>query len=278
MWQQKKTNKKNTKAWQRFLWRVWNNFYARHLIMAVSVVALALLAVSLWLMIYTRHGQTFVLPDFSGLSLDNAQRLAKANHLRIEVTDSTFVASKPRGSVIEQNPKPEVRVKDNRTVFLTLNAMSAKKVAVPSVVGLSLRQAKAVIEQQGFEVGRLFFSYDIAPGNVIGQLYQGRPVKANEQLESGSKINLMIGKSSASEHTALPQLSGLPLPLAKSSIIEASLNVGLVRYDESVKTRVDSLNAKVYAQHPVVANGKTLLEVGSVVNIYLTVNEARLGE
>lgn len=261
------------------MWRVWGNFYARHLIVAVSVVALALLAVNLWLMIYTRHGQTFALPDFASLSLADAQRLAKANHLRIEVIDSVFIAGRARGSVIEQNPKPEVRVKNNRTVFLTMNAMSAKKVFVPSVVGLSLRQAKATIELQGLEVGLLSFSYDIAPGNVIGQLYQGRQVKVGEQLEFGSKINLIIGKSYGSANTALPQLGGLPLPLAKSNIIEASLNVGLIKYDESVRTLADSLNAKVYAQHPAVAaDKKTLLEVGSSVDIYLTVNATRLGE
>lgn len=259
------------------LWRVWGNFYARHLIMAVSIVVLVLLVVNLWLMIYTRHGQTFALPDFTGLSLTDAQRLAVEKHLRIEVIDSVFISAKPRGSVIEQNPKPKVRVKNNRTVFLTMNAMNAKKVTVPSVMGISLRQAKATIDLQGLEVGRLFFSYDMAPGNVIGQLYRGRPVRNGERLEFGSKIDLIIGKSYSSGNTAVPQLKGLSLPLAKSSIIEASLNVGSIKYDGSVKTLSDSLDAKVYAQHPA-ADGKTSLEVGSPVSIYLTVDVTRLGE
>ncbi|MDR0711236.1 MAG: PASTA domain-containing protein [Prevotellaceae bacterium] len=277
MWQKTKNSKKRTDTAQSFLWRVWNNFYARHLIMAVSVVTLALLAVSLWLMIYTRHGQTFALPDFTGLLLTNAQRVAKENHLRIEVIDSVFIVGKPGGLVIEQNPKPKVRVKDNRTVFLTINAMSEKKVKAPSVVGLSLRQAKATIELQGLEVGRLFFSYDIASGNVIGQLYRGRTLQANEQLTFGSKVNLIIGKNRNSEHTALPNLKGLPLTLAKSSIIEASLNVGSFKYDASIKTLTDSIEARVYKQDPE-ASKQTSLEVGSPVNLYLTVNPARLEE
>ncbi|MDR0414100.1 MAG: PASTA domain-containing protein [Prevotellaceae bacterium] len=278
MWQSTETNKKRIEACRRFLWRVWNNFYARHLIVAASVVVFALLAVNLWLVAYTRHGQTFPLPSFADLSLADAQHLAREKHLRIEVIDSVFIAGKPRGSVIEQNPKPTVRVKNNRTVFLTMNAMNAKKVTVPSVVGLSLRQAKATIELQGLEVGRLFFSYDMAPGNVIGQLYQGNPMKAGEQLEFGSKVNLVIGKSRYSENTVLPKLKGFSLPLAKSSITEASLNIGQVTYDESVKTLADSLNAKVYAQHPAAESGKTMLELGSLVSIYLTVNAARLEE
>ncbi|MDR3366373.1 MAG: PASTA domain-containing protein [Prevotellaceae bacterium] len=267
----------NAGAAQDLLWRIWGNFYARHLIMAASVVVLALLLVSLWLMIYTRHGQTFALPDFANLSLAEAQRLANEKRLRIEVIDSVFIAGRRRGAVVEQNPKPKVRVKDNRTVFLTMNAMSAKKVNAPSVTGLSLRQAKATIELQGLEVGRLLFAPDMASGNVLGQLYGGRPLRANEQLTFGSKIDLLVGKSYGSEHTALPRLKGLSLPLAKSSIIEASLNVGAVKYDESVKTLADSLEARVYAQHPA-ADAQTSLEVGSSVSIYLTVNTARLEE
>jgi beta-lactam-binding protein with PASTA domain len=272
-----KISRKNTGAAQGFLWRLWGNFYVRHLIMAVSVVTLALLLVSMWLMIYTRHGETFALPDFIGLSLTDARRLAREKHLRVEVIDSVFIAGKQRGSVIEQNPKPKVRVKNNRTVFLTMNAMTAKKVKAPSVVGLSLRQAKATVELQGLEVGRLIFTYDMASGNVIGQLCGGRTLHANELLTFGSKVDLIIGKSHTSEHTALPQLKGFSLPLAKSSIIEASLNIGLVRYDESVRTLSDSLEARVYAQRPV-AGEQTSLEVGSPVNIYLTVNAARLEE
>ncbi|MDR3187961.1 MAG: PASTA domain-containing protein [Prevotellaceae bacterium] len=275
MKQKIKIRKKNTL--QGFLWRVWGNFYARHLIMATSVVTLAVLLVSLWLMIYTRHGQTFALPDFIGLSLNEAQRLAQEKHLRIEVIDSVFIASRPRGSVIEQNPKPKVRVKDNRTVFLTTNAMSAKKVNVPTVVGLSLRQAKATLELQGLEVGRLLFTHDMASGNVVGQLHGKRTLRGNEQLTFGSKVDLIIGKSRSSEHTALPQLKGLSLQLAKSSIIEASLNMGAVKYDESVKTLSDSLEARVYTQYPA-ADAQASLEVGSPVDIYLTVNAARLGD
>lgn len=272
-----KIDKKKVETLQRFLWRAWANFYVRHLIMAASAVVLALLLVSLWLTIYTRHGETFALPDFIGMSLTDAQRLAREKHLRIEVIDSVFIVGKQRGSVIEQNPKPKVRVKNNRTVFLTMNAMTAKKVSAPSVVGLSLRQAKATVELQGLEVGRLIFTYDIASGNVTGQLHAGRTLRPGEQLTFGSKVDLIIGKSHSSEHTVLPQLKGFSLPLARSSIIEASLNIGRVRYDESVKTVSDSLEARVYAQQPA-AGEQASLEVGSPVNIYLTVDAARLEE
>jgi beta-lactam-binding protein with PASTA domain len=266
---------KITNYFKGILWRVWGNFYVRNVAFALSTVALILLVVSLWLMIYTRHGQTFETPNFAGLTQAEAQSLAESKHLRVQINDSVFIAHKRLGSVIEQNPKPKVRVKNNRTVFLTLNATVAKKMPVPDVVGLSLRQAKATVEMQGFEVGRLSFAMDMASGNVLGQLHRGRAVQPDEELTVGSKIDLLLGKSRSSERTALPQLKGLSLAAAKSNVLEAALNVGRIRYDESVQNLADSVEARVYAQYPVAAEDVNI-EVGSPVDIYLTVNAARL--
>ncbi len=279
MWQKTKEKKvkQTSKGKDGFLWRVWGNFYVRNIIFAVSTVVLLLLVVNLALMIYTRHGQTFETPNFAGLSLSEAQRVAQSKKLRIAVNDSVFIAHKAPGSVVEQSPKPKVRVKNNRTIFITLNAVAAKKMRIPDVVGLSLRQAKATIEMQGFEVGRLSFASDMASGNVLGQLHRGRTAQPDDLLTVGSKIDLVLGKSRASERTALPQLKGLSLISAKSNVVEAALNVGRIRYDESVKNMADSLEARVYAQYPNAAEDAEI-EVGSLVDIFLTVNAARLGQ
>lgn len=270
-------NKKSSKGASGLLWRIWDNFYSRQIILAISVVVLGLLVVNLWLMIYTRHGKTFELPNFIGLTFADAKQLAVEKGLRIEISDSVFVANKPRGSVIEQYPKPNVRVKSDRAVFITTNAMSPKKERMPDVTGLSLRQAKATIEMQGLEIGRLSFASDMASGNVLAQLYRGNPIAPDALLDYGSKVDLVLGRNRETESTALPQLKGLSLQLAKSSIIEASLNVGAIKYDASVATAIDSLEAKVYAQYPPAGEGISL-EVGSAVDIFLTINAARLGE
>ncbi|MDR3297035.1 MAG: PASTA domain-containing protein [Prevotellaceae bacterium] len=261
-------------GWLRSLmWRAWSNFYIRHLLLAACALLLLLLAINLWLMVYTRHGQANPTPDFTGLSLADAQLLAAQNKLRLQVSDSVFIAHRPRGSVVEQNPHPNVMVKENRTIFLTMNATIAKRVAAPDVVGVSLRQAKSTIEQQGLEVGRLTFAYGFS-GNVIGQLYRGRPLSEGDKLTVGSRIDLQVG-SAEGEHTAIPQLKGMSLSLARSAIIESSLNVGRVHYDASVLTALDSINAKVYSQNPAPAEN-TNLAVGALVELYLTVKEERL--
>jgi beta-lactam-binding protein with PASTA domain len=255
------------------LWRAWGNFYLRHLLLAVCTLLLMVLAVNLWLMVYTRHGQANPTPDFTGLSLADAQLLAEQNKLRLQVNDSVFIAHQPRGSVVEQNPHPNVMVKENRTIFLTMNAMVAKRVAAPDVVGVSLRQAKSTIEQHGLEVGRLTFTSGFS-GNVVGQLYRGKPLSEGEKLTVGSRIDLQVG-STEGERTAIPLLKGMPLNLARSAIVESSLNLGTVHYDASVLNALDSLNAKVYSQNPTPADNAKL-DLGAPVNIHLTVDDEKL--
>ena len=48
-----------------------------------------------------------------------------------------------RGAVFSQNPKPGSEVKKGRKVSLTINSVLPKKVTMPSLVGFSMRQAKA---------------------------------------------------------------------------------------------------------------------------------------
>jgi beta-lactam-binding protein with PASTA domain len=193
----------------------------------------------------------------------------------ILVNDSIFISHRPGGIVIEQNPKANTRVKKDRTIFVTINALSPKMVTVPDVTGVSLRQAKAIIEMQGLEIGRLSYASDMAFNNVLRQNFKDRPIAEGEKLVVGSRIDLVLGKNKSSVRTAVPNLTGLSAMVARSVIIEASLNTGRMFYDETVKTMTDTLEAKVYSQYPI-ASKESSIEVGSSVDIMLTANAARI--
>jgi eukaryotic-like serine/threonine-protein kinase len=94
------------------------------------------------------------VPDLRGLTVAEAEMVTNARKLRYQVSDSVFISHEARGTVIDQNPIPNFRVKENRTIFLTINAMNPERIAVPDVTGVSLRQARAIIETNGFEVGK----------------------------------------------------------------------------------------------------------------------------
>ncbi|MGL4908511.1 MAG: PASTA domain-containing protein [Bacteroidales bacterium] len=255
--------------------RTWGNFYIRNIIFTLSMLLLLGLILTVGLMVYTRNGQYAPLPAFLGLSYPQAQQLATAHNLRIQIVDSVYIAHKTPGMVIEQNPKPDVAVKSNRRVFLTLNASNPKRMQLPNVVGLSLRQAKATLETHGFEVGKLAFVLDMASRNVLGQYYKGRTIEEGILLPSGTQIDLLVGKTSDKEQTTLPNLKGLTLGLAKSQIIDASLNIGNVQYDKSVKNIIDTMGARIYHQIPQPTDEQTIT-CGKAIDVFLTINPAQL--
>lgn len=259
-----------------FLKKIWKNDYLRNLIYAVCGVALLVAGSMIFLKLYTRHGQTQSVPDFKGLTLNEVHRLAKAQNLRIEVSDSVFRQTIEPGTVIDQNPKPNSSVKKNRKIFLVINYLVPKKVEVPNVVGFSLRQGKAVLESKGLKVGKISYEPDIATNNILEQRYKGRPIPAKEEIIISSEIDLILGYNNEfPEYTSIPSVLRQNANAAQSNLINASLNCGRKYYDSSVKTSEDSLSAIVYRQSPA-AKSAVDTPLGSTVDIYLTIDQTKV--
>ena len=73
--------------------------------------------------------------------------------LKAVAIDSSYVKGMPPGSILEQNPAGGSKVKEGRTVYLTINMDSAPKVSVPDIMdNSSLRQAEAKLRALGFRV------------------------------------------------------------------------------------------------------------------------------
>ena len=103
-----------------------------HLGIAIAVGIILILAVLLWLRIYTHHGQAITVPDLTALTTDEVGDVTTSRHLRYEVVDSVFSNELPRGTVLKQNPKANSRVKKDRKIFLTMNAVNHEMVSMPA--------------------------------------------------------------------------------------------------------------------------------------------------
>ncbi|MBN1185423.1 MAG: PASTA domain-containing protein [Bacteroidales bacterium] len=240
--------------------------------MAVAVTAVLLILVFTWLKIYTHHGQAYSVPNFQGLTMAEAQDLAKGLKLRLEVSDSVYLKDYKRGTVIDQNPAPDFKVKKRRRVFLTMNALNPEKIAMPNLIGLSLRQAQAILDNKGLIIGDLSYVPDIADNNVLKQQYEGSNIRPGDTLLKGSKIDLVLGKGLSNRSTYTPDLIGMRLEEARKHIAAASLNLGSVLYDESIITFTDSINAYIYKQAPN-PGSQARIRLGSSVDIFLTIDD-----
>ncbi|MDE6711444.1 MAG: PASTA domain-containing protein, partial [Alistipes sp.] len=73
-------------------------------LIAAVILALAV-AAHIVMQIGTRHGSRRTVPDFSGVQLLEAQRLARRSDLRLQINDSLFVPVYEGGIVLDQLPK-----------------------------------------------------------------------------------------------------------------------------------------------------------------------------
>lgn len=245
---------------------IWKNVYFRNIVFAVLTLSVIIFLIKIFLDVFTRHGESEPVPDFVGKKLDSVMIIAKKTDLRIEVIDSVFRHDFPKGSVSKQNPDAGTHVKKNRKIYLTVNALSPRKETVPNVVGWSLRQAKSLLVNKGFRVGRLDYVLDPATNNVLEQIYGNRKIEPGMLLPVGATIDLKLGLGAADSTAVavIPNVVGLEFEQAISVVVENSLNY-VLNYDKNVTNITDSLNAVVYKQEP--ENGS--VRYGSNVNIYL---------
>lgn len=252
--------------------RFWKN-----LLYAGILYVLLYLVVVIGLRIYTGHGKSFPVPDFKGLKQDRVDQLAAYNNLQIEIIDSNYIGYLPKGSVIDQYPKPGINVKKNRKIFLTINAYNKAKVEVPNVVGMSFRQGKNTLESRGLNVGKLIYKPDFAKNNILNQKYKGQIIKPGQKIEKGESVDLELGNGLGKSTIALPNVVILDYKSAESGITDAYFNIGEVYFDTTVHNYVDSLNAKVYKQRPAYYEGARGI-MGAKMDIWLTLNPDKLPE
>ena len=247
----------------------------RHFLLAAAITIVVFLGTLIWLKIYTHHGQGISVPNLTGLTIDEVEDVVSSRRLRFEVIDSIFSTEMPRGTVLKQNPKPGSKVKVNRRLFLTMNAVNLEMVSMPYLVDLSNRQASLALVNAGLVLGNISFKPDFAENSVLQQMYNGSVIEEGTLITKGSKIHLVLGMGLSSETTLVPDLVGLNYPEAKSTITRRFLNLGMVTYDESIFTQEDSSQALVHWQYPEF-DGNNRINKGMDVDIWLTVDSTLL--
>ncbi|MEO5569308.1 MAG: PASTA domain-containing protein [Bacteroidia bacterium] len=226
-----------------------------------------------WLNSYTNHGSTVTVPDLRGLKVATLQNFLKDKALRIKIADSSvFDLEKPPGTVIEQDPAPAEKVKENRTIYLTITKTVPPKIKMPNLIDVSYRQAEAILLSYGLKAGQTSYKPDLCKNCVLSFTLNGKTLKPGDELTKGTVIDLTLGDGFGNTKVSVPQLYGLSLDEALFVLKGSSLNSGSVIFDSSVK---DSIKAMVYKQNPAYGSASSIRE-GEGIDIYLTQSESVL--
>lgn len=167
-------------------------FWIQVVIAAVVTIVLCFTYL-MWLNWYTNHNQKIEVPQLIKLSLTQVDEQLEELNLRRKIIDSASFnpAFKPR-TVIEQDPPAGKFVKENRQVYIKLNASGYGKVLVPNLIYKTRRQAIPTLEALGFKVGQITYKPNIAENTVLEMRYKGEALQPGTQLSKASVIDLVL--------------------------------------------------------------------------------------
>lgn len=225
----------------------------------------------------TNHNETITVPDLEGIHLSEIDEFLTQRNLSYEVTsDSGFSDKYPPKSILKQQPEPGDKVKENRKIYLTLNAENPPKVKMPKLIDGSVKNAQMVLESYNLRLGEIKYIPDLAQNAVLEQWYNGKEIEPGTRIPKGSRINLVVGDGLGNQKLSVPDLKGMEYESAEFVIIGSGLKVGSVIRNASsngndISDSLDMLeNAKkslvVSKQNPQAGSS---IRIGEVVDIWL---------
>ncbi|MDQ3003314.1 MAG: PASTA domain-containing protein [Fibrobacterota bacterium] len=186
---------------------------------------------------------TVNVPALVTLPPEQAKDILKKNGL-IYMLDSTgdYSADVAAGKILTQYPEKGTEVKKGRRIWVKISK-GFKSVELPSLRGLSLRQAEITLQQLGLKVGRVreVRNTAIPSGAVIGT-----SPGANATLEKGREVDIELSQGTDARPAGMPSLVGMSLIQAKEQVKKLGLGLGKISYKKDMR----SLPNTVLTQSP----------------------------
>jgi len=124
------------------------------------------------------------VPDLSGMTVEQARQRLKDLGLVVGKITQGSVDGKPDNTIVAQSPSGDSKVSKGTTVDLVVNKPQTKKVKMPDVVGMTLKDARQVLGSNNIGVNQISGSVDEKA------IVTEQSVKAGEEVNEGSSLNL----------------------------------------------------------------------------------------
>jgi beta-lactam-binding protein with PASTA domain len=187
------------------------------------LVAVALISAITTIRLSIR-GHQEILPNLVGAPLEAAQRVASGLGLEMKVEDKLFSAQYAANQIVSQQPPAGTRIKVGQHVHV-LVSLGPPRVAVPNLVGTSLRAAQITTIQRGLTVGNVAALpwAGAEPDQVVAQ--DPPPLTANVH---SPVVNLLVSRGESPPAYLCPNFVGQPLAAVRRTVEKAGLKIGAV--------------------------------------------------
>jgi len=221
----------------------------------------------LTLTLIIKSEDTVVVPDLSGKNVVYVLELLTDLGLNTKVKGSEYSADVPENNVIFQEPEPGAEIKKGRDVRIIISK-GAKSILMPNLKGLSVRQARIILEENSLRRGEISSTYSstIKKDEIIAQI-----PSPGTMITRGECVNLLVSLGIRPLAYKMPDLIGLSL----NSAITLIESIDLVLGEITTRFHKDKPLNTVVAQE--LLSGYRVTQ-GSSVNIVINRNPVQKGQ
>ena len=219
---------------------------------------------------YSGHGESVKVGSYVGKNVKEVTRSAEGEGFDIVVTDSLYREGFAADLVLEQNPAPNAKVKEGRTVYLKITKAVGDLVELPDIAGRDeIGFYSQILQSRGVKIGVIdtVLDADLADGTIKEVLIRGKNVTNDLQFGTikviqGSSVDFVVSKRQSDEGQ-VPSFDNMTADQYDFLLGTVGLKIGTIHADPSV---TNQNLGKVYKTEPEV--GATLKK-GSTVDIYI---------
>ena len=244
-------------------------------------IVIFLLIFKIYLPITTNHGESISVPNLIGMKIEELDKFLKDRDLRYEILeDSSYSSELPTLSVLKQNPIENMKVKENRKIYITLNSKIPPKIKMPNLINGSVKNAQLILKSYDLKLGKINYVPDMAVNAVIKMYIKGDSIAYNDIITKGSTIDLDVGDGYGNQIFETPDLLGMTLEEGVFTIIGSGLRVGKIHYQDSgfvylstiddegneIQEKITINTGKIFKQYP---ENSIKIKIGQKMNLWV---------
>jgi D-alanine-D-alanine ligase len=253
--------------------QTWNflksPYFLKNFGVLLAFFLLLFLLINVVLNFYTHHGESLQVQDYRGMSFEEARRKARSRSFRLVVSDSVFRIDRAPNIVLEQDPKPFSRVKENRRIYLTISSSTAPKVLLPELEGAYNYDAyRRKLLRLGLQptITERRFDSKLEANTILYFYYEGEKITEAElrrgvKAPKGSELQFVVTERLTDQALA-PNLICLRYEEAAFLITSHDFVIG-----ETFGAVADRNNAYVFLQEP---EPGTMMRKGEQISVHLS--------
>ena len=211
------------------------------IIASVIIVIAGIIGAGAMLGWFSGENDEVEVPDFKGMTLEEAQIEAEKYGLKVEEGDQVYSPDQEEGKITSQTPGKGAKVSKGKVITVNIS-LGKKDGVVPNIVGMDYKEAKAYLKDFGFELGMVVKVKSTKPENTVIT----QSVEAGSTADKGTVIDVEVSDGKGKEMKEVPYLIGKDVDTAKSEIIAAGFKVGNIYYEESDEYPKNTITSQQY--------------------------------